>query len=391
MTLAANDRSIAYVAILFVLVFFMNGGVLVPYVKQWIEENGDEWYPRLYEKYRIGAVEDSGLVSLKYNQIESPMHEPIVQECRGMVVDLDTRQVVCHPYNKFWNLGESLAAPIDWGTARVQDKLDGSLMLLYFHGGQWQVASSGSPRAGGSYGVEAIKFADKFWQVFYANGMILPETGSEDVGFFFELCAPDNRIVVVYEQAALILHGARDRVTENEMSRGDLEKFAARHFWPIVNEHPLRTPEEVDAAVKALDPVKSEGFIVVDDRCRRVKIKSPRYVALHHLRDRTTPSAVIALWKAGEVDELLSYFPEHRANVTAMVCRLETACRDAFEAYRANRDAPTRREYAEAVKGRVWSPIAFRLLDNKSESFDDALAILRASLDVLAEKILEAR
>ena len=35
--------------------------------------------------------------------------------------------------------------PIDWGTARVYEKLDGSLMTLYRYGGAWQVASSGLP------------------------------------------------------------------------------------------------------------------------------------------------------------------------------------------------------------------------------------------------------
>jgi hypothetical protein len=57
---------------------------------------------------------DGDLVSLKYNQIESPMHEPIVQECRGMVVHVPTGTILAHPYNKFWNHGEALAAPIDW-------------------------------------------------------------------------------------------------------------------------------------------------------------------------------------------------------------------------------------------------------------------------------------
>ena len=364
----------------------------MPHVKKWLFDYGDDWLRHLTERYAISAVEDDGLVSLKYNQIESPMHEPIVQECRGMVVDLASRRVVCHPYNKFWNLGETLAAPIDWSTARVQDKLDGSLMLLYWHEGQWMVASSGSPRAGGSYGKESWTYAQQFWSVFKETGMVLPHVADQEIGFFFELCAPDNRIVVKYEEPRLILHGARNVTTEHEMPRAWLEDVADSYGWPVVKEHPLRTPDEVDEAVRALDPVRGEGFIVVDGSHNRVKIKSPRYVALHKLRDRTTVGAIITLWKEGEVEELLTYFPEYEKDVLGVVGKLEQACEDAYSAYSENlgRAQISRKAYAEAVKGKVWTSIAFKLLYNNADSVEDARKILRAGFDTLAEKIVEA-
>ena len=66
------------------------------------------------------------LILLKYNQIESPMAEPVVQECRGLILDeaADWR-VVSFPYVKFFNYAEPLAAAIDWATAQVYEKLDG--------------------------------------------------------------------------------------------------------------------------------------------------------------------------------------------------------------------------------------------------------------------------
>jgi hypothetical protein len=102
------------------------------------------WLDILRDVYKINVVTDGDLVSLKYNQIESPMHEPFVQECRGMVVHVPTGRILAHPYNKFWNHGEALAATIDWSTARVLDKLDGSLMTVYSDG----EANGASRRAG---------------------------------------------------------------------------------------------------------------------------------------------------------------------------------------------------------------------------------------------------
>ncbi len=69
-------------------------------------ENHPEWLSLLETVYKIHVVRDEDLVSLKYNMIESPMAEPIVQECRGMVVDTASKRILAHPYNKFWNLHE---------------------------------------------------------------------------------------------------------------------------------------------------------------------------------------------------------------------------------------------------------------------------------------------
>src|SRR4051812_551578 len=64
------------------------------------------------------------LVQLKYSQINSPMHEPIVQDCRGIILDeANNWAIASFPYRKFFNHGEPNAAAIDWGTARVYDKL----------------------------------------------------------------------------------------------------------------------------------------------------------------------------------------------------------------------------------------------------------------------------
>ena len=105
------------------------------------------------------------LVMLKYNQVLSPMEDPVVQECRGLILDeAEGWRVVSRPYDKFFNYGEPLAAVIDWATARVYEKLDGSLMTLYFYDGAWQVASSGMPDGGGTLHDGTGTFRELFWK-----------------------------------------------------------------------------------------------------------------------------------------------------------------------------------------------------------------------------------
>ena len=108
----------------------------------------------LTEQYGIKVVQSvkyPELYLFKYSQIDSPMGEKIVQESRGIILDSSTVEwlPVSRPYDKFFNYSEGHAAEIDWSTARVYDKLDGSLVTLYWYGDKWNVATSGNPDAAG--------------------------------------------------------------------------------------------------------------------------------------------------------------------------------------------------------------------------------------------------
>lgn len=69
-------------------------------------------------------------------------------ECRGLIVDKATLQPVCYPFNKFFNSVESHAAAIDWSTARVQQKVDGTLVNVFFWRDQWRFSTCGTLFAG---------------------------------------------------------------------------------------------------------------------------------------------------------------------------------------------------------------------------------------------------
>ena len=62
-----------------------------------------------------------------------------------LILDRGSWNVVAMPFKKFFNYGEKDADRIDWGSAKVYEKLDGSLLTLYFHSGEWHVALSKPP------------------------------------------------------------------------------------------------------------------------------------------------------------------------------------------------------------------------------------------------------
>lgn len=346
-----------------------------------------DWLERLENDLHISVVRDGDLASLKYNQIESPMADPMVQQCRGMVVDVARKQVLAWPYNKFWNHGEHLADRLDWSTARVMEKLDGSLMILYFDRCGWRVASSGHPTAGGSFGADTRKFSDAFWQTWGAQDLQLDDL-DEQVTYMFELCDSPNRVVVRHDKPRLVLHGARDLDDGNEATRGDLEIIQWGIGCELVNEFPIGTIDGCLAAAEALDPLKQEGFVVVDGAFNRVKIKSPRYVILHHLKGEATPRRAIELWQTGDTEELLNSFPEFRPVIEPVHAELDLIAAQCVKDFEENMPRASRKEFALAVKDRPWSAVLFRMLGEERHDVETAKAIMRGASLASLERLL---
>lgn len=363
-------------------------------VEELIRDKPAEWLDILQHNFGILATHDANraLVSLKYDQINSPMDQLIVRQCRGMVVDRATNTVLARPYDKFWNLGESRADALDWSSAVVQEKLDGSLIIVYWdpHSAVWALATSGHPTAGGSYGAaREHTFATTVTNVWGRLGMIAPETRHRDTCFLFEFCAPDNRIVVRYPEARLVLHGAR-RLDGSEWTREECATLARDLHWEHVKAYPISSAEEALAAAALLNAVESEGFVVVDARQNRVKVKSARYVALHHMRGASTPRRAIELWQAGEWEEVLAHFPELSSIISPILEGLDQIAQITAAAVRAlsRVEGLTQKQFALAVKDEPWNSVAFRLRREGGSSAAEVQRIMRSMNSTGLEELL---
>lgn len=304
----------------------------------------------LAAKYSIKAsrgVRHPSLVLLKYNQIDSPMAEPIVRECRGVILDeSDGWRVVSRSFDKFFNHGEGHAAPIDWQTARVQEKLDGSLCVLYWHDGGWRAQTSGHPEAGGKVNDTALTFSDLFWEVFGLEGYALPADEHRDLCIAFELTTKHNRVVVRHEEPHLTMIGIRCRRTNQEHPLTVLD-----HRYRPVQSFGLQSFEQIAATFSSMEPLKQEGYVVVDGNFNRVKVKHPGYVAIHHLKDGHSTRRLVEIVQSGEVGEFLTYFPEWRSEFEEIQNGLSSVEAQLEADYARLRDIPVQKDFAlEAVK-----------------------------------------
>lgn len=282
----------------------------------WLNQNGLE--PLADLDIRVSTDERfPGLYNLKYGVIGVDKANPIVRACRGAVVqkDDDGFSLVAYAFDRFFNLGEAEADEIDWSSASVYEKYDGSLIKLFWNGVQWVVSTSGSVGGAGNVGDSGKSFEELFWDTFRYmryNAFDL----NPDYCYVFELCAPENRIVVKYDEPMLRLLAVRNRANNFvELPLGDF----SRVFW---------VAESFDyGAVQLLQAVNArgadhEGFIVCDAYGRRIKVKSDVYVQLHRVRGNGEPN-FSELYLNDDLEEFLLHFPDYSVKFNYLVDRLD--------------------------------------------------------------------
>ena len=66
------------------------------------------------DPYNLKWQEDGDYILFSYNQLSSDFSIPLVREARGIIFEKNTYEIVCRPFTKFANYGESYAAKVDW-------------------------------------------------------------------------------------------------------------------------------------------------------------------------------------------------------------------------------------------------------------------------------------
>lgn len=253
-----------------------------------INDHKDNWEELLTAKNIVVKISDNifnkGIRAAIFNYNDfADFSDPVVQEARGIIIDLDSLSVLCWPFRKFGNYNESYADKIDWSTARVQDKIDGSIIKLWYCKDEWVFSTNGSIDAKeaslasfitDNYD-ELIRKADNYAKIPF--GEMNPNRT-----YIFELVSPENTIVIRYKTTHLWHIGTRDNLSVEELCE-DIGIDEPR-------EYDIRSLDGCILAARGLNEdcgdsvhIKKEGFVVVDEYWNRVKIKSPEYLYVHRL------------------------------------------------------------------------------------------------------------
>jgi hypothetical protein len=182
--------------------------------------NNPDWEQKLQEKpYYITIKRKDNFLMFNYSQIESDFYNPIVKECRGAILEDGTFNPVCVPFYKFGNYGEGYVDTIDWNTARVQEKVDGSLIKVWNYNNEWHVSTNGTIDSRDAELANNISDFKTYYDLFMkAKKNVNLDFNKLDKQFtyMFELISPYNRVVVPYTEISLRHIGTRNNMTLQE-------------------------------------------------------------------------------------------------------------------------------------------------------------------------------
>lgn len=369
-------------------------------IQEFIDAHAD-WEIALQQKpYCISIARDTmfgrDLVIFKYSQIDSDFRNELVRECRGLILDAHTFDVICYPFQKFGNYGEGYCPKIDWGSSYCTEKIDGSLIKVVKLSNSLLVSTNGTIDAYKAplqeqIGCTAKSFGDLFDQalvkqyssvclndglcldvadpVAHAKSWLMKQL-DENVTYMFELTSPFNKVVVQWHDVALHFIGVRDNISGKE------QLFSSHKLAKLFDVPKVYQLDSIDACVAAASELgpDAEGYVVLDKDFNRIKIKSPLYVAIHHMRNNGVLSyeRAVEVIQTNELGEVLTYFPEFAEHLNDIKRRMDMLTEKlnsawaAFASYSASLE--TRKDKALAIQkefGPKLSGIGFALLDRK--------------------------
>lgn len=234
--------------------------------------------------------------------------DEVTLQCRGLIMD-DHGVIVARGFNKFFNyeevenLGE---IPLTDEYVYVQEKMDGSLGILFNYAGQWIMATRGS------FNSEQAKKGLEILEQKY-NLRKFHHT----IAYLCEIIYPENRIVVNYNEERIMFLSAVSEGRELNWSTAN----ALFHSSGILDEDIVKTSmvnitENIFKHYKNLNEADKEGFVLrFHPSNYRVKIKFEEYVRLHRL---LTNFSNIDIWEClrtgTDMVEYLSDVPDEFDN-----------------------------------------------------------------------------
>ncbi len=344
-----------------------------------MRNNPDNWKDILTQSpYNLALSEDDDYVLLKYNQIASDFSQEICNECRGLIVNKHTLTPVALSFFKFYNIEEQYAAQIDWNSVSVQEKVDGSKILVWWDDihNKWRISTSGTLDANEAEVnspllSKPISFKTLFEEAVWHLGHTLESFFNYlnyTKCYTFELVSPYNRVVVPYDVTRIYLIGMRDVNTFEE----EMPSIPGLNVWQPVRYN-LSNLDECRKALEEMD-WDEEGFVAVDKHWNRVKIKNIKWLQAHYLANNGVQSKVriLEIIEQNEQNEFLAYFPEYQKRFAELTCLLDSFIQegvDAIEDTKAHSPYETKKDFALYVMGnhKDISALLFRWYDDNPE------------------------
>lgn len=254
--------------------------------------------------------QNGNLLLMKYNiAIWNTGFHKIAKECRGKIIDLNNKEIVSYPFDKFFNLNEveetnemlvkSWINESDyvWAT----DKIDGSTIIVSLCNGKPLITTNGS------FDNDQTKWAKELFNSKYPNFL---DNISGDFTYIFELIHPENKIVLDYNgEKSLYLLNIRDLNTEKLMPLNFVHNVANTYGFSIPAVYDFKDLDTMIHLAHTMTGANKEGWVIrigVGEHEYMVKLKLDEYFAMHKAFGKVKLGWVYKHLLAGDLDDFLA-------------------------------------------------------------------------------------
>jgi RNA ligase len=322
--------------------------------------------------------------------------DDVTLQCRGLVVDNSTNKILVRPFKKFFNYEElegnkfkESKLPKTCDYVYVQEKMDGSLGILFHYNGEWVMSTRGSFVSG-----QAIKGLEILKSKYNLDSWM------KEYGYLVEILYPENRIVVEYDEEKVVFLS----VVLNESYTWEPTNDTELHWTTacavlnangvkkddiVKTEQHFNYSEELFSSLKEKNEENKEGFVLrFQPGNLRIKIKFEEYVRLHRLMTQISTYDIWEHLKDGkDILEILNNVPDEfdqwvkqtASTLSYHHYMVGERCGKSHDYFRygkySDRDPqPTKKEFAEHVQKNVnknLHGIMFAIWDGKRDKVDE--------------------
>jgi RNA ligase len=271
---------------------------VIPHIEDWQEFKvmQKDWYTVI--NYMVAFEETFSLVRER-----SHYNMKIRRECRGMIFDTATGNLISRPYHKFFNVGEREETNLDKIDLTqphvVLEKLDGSMIR--------PIPTPEGFRLGTKAGITDVAMNAEYFvadKPEYAK--FIKSSFSCGLTPIFEWCSRKNRIVVDYSEDNLILTAVRDMRSGNYIPYSQMVETGKNYDIPVVK---AIAGDETDIE-KVVDHIRKwddgEGVVIRFDNGHMVKIKADEYILRHRSKEQiNSEKNIIQVILNDSVDDMI--------------------------------------------------------------------------------------
>jgi len=299
---------------------------------------------------------------------------------RSSVWNKETGELVSPSFKKFHNLGEApdlFPLPSNLNKSSFIEKIDGSTLIVSWYSYNQIIRTRGTVDARQmDNGAEIDLLIEKYPLAFkFHNGQNT---------FIFEWVTPANRIVVDYKEPDMIFIGAINHRDYSYWTQAQLDYLAQENGYKRPQRYFVKNSTELIDLVT--DFQDKEGIVVYYNNDQNMrKVKSPRYLALHTLKNMAdSDKAMVDLFMEYQMPVYSDFMKMLEGDydyeiAQFLIGKVSKIC-DSFKEYQKFynhivgfvdniRSMPTRKEQAlkiqSAYGNTIRSGMAFSILDNK--------------------------